>query len=190
MKNDFVSKTNLAGVVRVKTKCFSDARGEVNKLYDLSVLEEGGIPNQFCEEMDIHSKCNVLRGIHMQTDPPQGKLLRVISGAVYLVIVDLKKESENIGQWEAYVLSSSHDMIYIPHGYGVASLTLEEDTVINIKYTTPFCAEKSIGVRWNDSDLNITWPLNNNREVIVSEKDKSWPLFSQYITDEKVGFTG
>lgn len=172
-------KSKIQGVKIIKFPIFMDARGSSNKIFEKNVLQKLEVQGGFCEEVDIYSEKNVLRGIHTQIYPKQGKFIHVISGEIYLVIVDLRSIPQQFGKWEAYTITNCDIGIYIPDGCGVATLSLKKNTIINVKYTTPFQGECCTGVYWKDQNLRIDWPIDDD-QVVISDKDRKLPYLSEF----------
>jgi len=164
----------------IKPKVFKDNRGFFLESYSKRVFQEHGIDAEFLQ--DNHSMSTnkgVLRGIHFQKPPhAQAKLVRVVKGSVYDVIVDLRKNSPTYGQWEGYTLTADNFlMLFVPQGFGHAFCTLEDKTEFLYKVDEFYSPECDAGIIWNDSNLNINWPV---REPILSEKDGALPKFSEF----------
>jgi len=123
----------------------------------------------------------VLRGLHFQNQPyAQGKLVRVMRGAVLDVAVDIRKASPTYGKWVSIVLTGENKYMYwIPDGFAHGFLTLEDDTVFFYKCTNIYNKASEGSIRWNDPDLNIDWGID---DPILSDKDKVSPLFKDLIT--------
>lgn len=175
-------KTKLKDAWLIKPKVFQDNRGFFMESYSKKVFLENGISNDFVQ--DNHSLSvsrGVLRGIHFQLSPhSQAKLVRVIKGKVYDVIVDLRKDSETFGQWEGFELSADNFlMLFVPKGFGHSFCTLEENTEFVYKTDDFYAPECDSGIRWNDPILNIQWPIQES-EIILSDKDKNLQLFKDF----------
>ncbi len=139
--------------------------------YDVKDLINLGIGYNFVQENQSLSKVGVLRGIHYQTNFPQGKLIQVLKGSIFDVIVDLRSFSLTFGKTVNYELrADSLELMWIPPGYAHGFYTLEEDTIILYKVTEFRYPEFEKTLLWNDEFLNIPWPLNG-KSPIISEKD-------------------
>lgn len=172
-------KTKLQGAFLIKPKVFSDQRGFFLESYSSRVFKEHGIEADFVQ--DNHSLSvakGVLRGIHFQNPPyEQAKLVRVIKGLVFDVIVDLRKDSPTFGLWEGFELSAQNFlMLFVPRGFGHAFCTLEENTEFCYKVDNFYAPEADSGIIWDDPTLKITWPIEN---PILSEKDSNLPFFGK-----------
>lgn len=172
------TKTALPEVLLIEPKIFSDDRGFFLESYKASEFEANGITERFVQDNHSRSDRGVLRGIHYQLPPcAQGKLVRVISGSVLDVAVDLRRGSPDFGKSIAYKLSGeNHRMLYIPPGFGHAFLSLEDETHFVYKCTSEYNKESEGGVRWDDPDLAIEWP---DMEMIVSPKDEALPALKE-----------
>lgn len=182
MPFDF-KKTPLPGVKIIQPRVFKDERGFFMEIYKKSDFAAAGITVEFVQDNHSFSSKGVLRGIHCQSAPhAQGKLVRVIKGAVWDVAVDLVSGSATFGKWYGLELSEKNStMFYIPPGFGHGFLTLEDDTHFLYKCTAEYNPESDGGIRWNDPDLAIEWPLEENMRPIVSDKDRILPLLKDLI---------
>jgi len=166
----------------IKPKVFQDDRGFFLESYSEKVFKEQSIETKFVQ--DNHSMSRekgVLRGIHFQKPPhAQTKLVRVVHGSVYDVIVDLRKGSPTFGQWEGFTLSAENFlMLYIPKSFGHAFCTLEDNTEFLYKVDEFYAPESDAGIIWNDPTLAIDWPVKN---PVLSEKDKALPQLADFET--------
>jgi dTDP-4-dehydrorhamnose 3,5-epimerase len=164
----------------IQPKVFQDNRGFFLESYSKRIFDEHGISADFVQ--DNHSMSvnkGVLRGIHFQKPPhAQAKLVRVVKGSVYDVIVDLRKDSETYGQWEGYTLSAENfSTLFVPRGFGHGFCTLEDNTEFLYKTDNFYAPEADAGIIWNDPTLKIDWPI---KEPVLSEKDKLLPEFPSF----------
>ncbi len=177
-----ISKTKIEGLIIIKPKVFSDSRGYFFESFRLDKFREMGIELDFVQDNESKSQKGVLRGLHFQ-DPPyeQGKLIKVVKGAVIDVAVDIRTGSPTYGQWVSHELSEyNKTMFWIPPGFAHGFLTLEDDTIFQYKCTNYFNKESEGGIRWNDPDLNIDWGTS---EPSLSEKDTKSPFFRDFISN-------
>ena len=139
--------------------------------YKKSDFVKAGITEEFTQDNHSYSSKGVLRGIHFQKDPyAQGKLVRCIKGAVWDVAVDLRADSETFGQWYGLEITGENKiMFYIPPGFGHGFVTLKDNTHFLYKCTNEYNPDADSGIMWNDSDLNIEWPLTEG--LSLSDKD-------------------
>jgi len=144
--------------------------------YKQTDFTDAGIRDPFVQDNHSYSSRGVLRGIHYQLPPnAQGKLIRVIEGAVWDVGVDLRKDSATFGRWYGPELTGSNrTMLYVPPGFGHAFVVLSETVHLLYKCTAEYNVTSEAGIRWDDPDLAIGWPI---ADVCVSEKDAALPLF-------------
>ena len=180
-------KTKIKDLYIIEPKVFGDDRGYFMESYNKKDFEEAGLDMVFVQDNESKSKKGVLRGMHFQTKHTQGKLVRVTSGEVYDVAVDLRKDSPTFGQWEGVLLSAENKrQFYVPEGFAHGFLVLSEEAVFNYKCTDYYTPEYDCGLLWNDADVNIQWPLETIDEVILSEKDKKQYTFKEVIEREIV----
>ncbi len=165
-----IIKTKINDLLIIKPKVFADSRGYFFESYNENVFKQHGINVNFVQDNQSLSNKNVLRGLHFQIPPfDQGKLVRVISGAVLDVAVDIRKGSPTYGQYEAIELTEENKtMFYIPSGFAHGFLTLRDNTVFSYKCTNTYHKNAEGAILWNDTDLNINWNVSN---PILSEKD-------------------
>jgi len=170
-------ETTLPGVQIVQPRCFGDDRGFFMETYKKSDFVTAGIGENFQQDNHSFSSKGVLRGIHFQSAPyAQGKLVRVVKGAVWDVAVDLIKGSPTYGQSFGLELNEENNtMLYIPPGFGHGFVTLVDNTHFLYKCTAEYAPESDGGVIWNDPDLKIAWPIEGI-EPLVSDKDKILPF--------------
>lgn len=174
--------TKIDGVILIEPHQFSDERGYFIKDFEKEIFERNGLPTRFHECNESKSKKGTLRGLHFQTKNPQGKLIRVIKGSVYDVVVDLRKDSPTYGEWDGFYLNEENrNMLYIPPGFAHGFLALEDDTIFSYKCTDKYNPEYDSGIIWDDKNIGIEWPLNEVNNVIISEKDKSLQTFKEYF---------
>jgi len=175
-----VIETPIKGLLIIETKVFKDNRGFFIESYNLRDFASLGINVNFVQDNHSMSKKGVLRGLHFQLQHPQGKLVRVISGKVFDVVVDLRPESSTFGKWFGVELSDVNGLqFYIPPGFAHGFISLEENTHFFYKCTDFYYPEDELGIVWNDPFLNIQWPIGHVNEVIISDKDKKLPLFRE-----------
>ena len=168
----------IKGLFEITPRIFKDERGYFFESYSKKVFEENGIAVDFVQDNQSLSAKNVLRGLHLQKEPyAQGKLVRVITGSVLDVAVDLRVNSPTFGRYDSVILDSEKgNMFYVPPGFAHGFLTLAENTIFVYKCTDFYNKSSESGILWNDPDLNINWGINN---PIVSEKDMQLPSFKE-----------
>jgi len=171
-----VIETRLPGVLLLEPKVFGDARGFFLESWNRQTFAELGFDLDFVQDNHSRSAKGVLRGLHYQLDDPQGKLVRVVSGAVFDVAVDLRKSSPQFGQWVGYELSAENQrMLWIPPGLGHGFLVLSDTADFLYKTTAYYAPQWDRGVRWDDPEIGVAWPLDG--APILSVKDQALPFF-------------
>lgn len=170
--------TAIPDVKVIKPCVFEDERGYFYETFRKDRLAELGIVAEFVQDNQSLSGKHILRGLHFQEPPhAQGKLVRVIQGAVLDVAVDIRKNSPSWGQWVAQRLDAQNKlMMWIPEGFAHGFLTLEEQTIFSYKCTGYYNKAAEGSIRWNDPDLNIDWGVKNPQ---LSEKDEVAPKFCE-----------
>jgi dTDP-4-dehydrorhamnose 3,5-epimerase len=170
-----VIETALPGVLILEPKVFGDARGFFLESWNRQTFAERGLNLDFVQDNHSRSARGVLRGLHYQLNDPQGKLVRVTSGAVFDVAVDLRRSSPHFGQWVGYELSVDNQrMLWIPPGFGHGFLVLSESADFLYKTTAYYAPQWDRGIRWDDPEIGVQWPLKG--EPTLSAKDKVLPL--------------
>jgi dTDP-4-dehydrorhamnose 3,5-epimerase len=169
-----VIETALAGVVIIEPRVFGDDRGFFLETFSQQrYLESAGIQLPFVQDNHSRSTKGVLRGLHFQKTKPQGKLVRVVTGEVYDVAVDINPESPTYGQYEGVILSEKNKrQFWVPPGYAHGFVVLSETADFEYKCTDYYDPSDEGGVLWNDPDIAIPWPIDN---VSLSEKDAILP---------------
>jgi dTDP-4-dehydrorhamnose 3,5-epimerase len=170
-------RTDLDGCILVKPDIHADERGFLLESYTHDRYRKGGISADFIQ--DNHSlsvKKGIVRGLHFQIPPAaQNKLIRVTRGAVYDVVVDLRKSSKTFGKWRSFDLSAENfQQLFVPTGFAHGFCTLEDNTEVQYKLDRSYSPGHDRGVRWNDPELAIVWPF---KEPVLSAKDSRLPFF-------------
>lgn len=172
----FVTKTPIEGVLVLEAKKFGDSRGYFMETYNEADFKHIGISNTFVQDNQSSSMRGVLRGLHFQKRHPQAKLVRVLSGEVFDVAVDLRKGSGTYGKYVAVTLSAKNNrQLFIPRGFAHGFLVLSETAEFAYKCDDFYHPEDEGGICWNDPDIAIEWP--NVTPLILSDKDKKHPTF-------------
>ncbi|WP_294598631.1 dTDP-4-dehydrorhamnose 3,5-epimerase [uncultured Rikenella sp.] len=180
-------ETPIEGLFVVEPTVFGDARGFFMETYakrDFDAM--AGCPVDFVQDNHSKSRRGVLRGLHFQTQHAQGKLIRVVAGAVYDVAVDLRAGSPTYGRWHGVELSAENKrQFYVPAGFAHGFLTLEDDTEFLYKCTDYYHPEFDGGVRWNDPQIGVDWRLAeygfdpSGEGLLLSAKDRVQPLLAE-----------
>ena len=167
-----VIKTKLDGCVIIEPKVFGDERGFFLETFQAErYTSEAGITLPIVQDNHSRSSKSVLRGLHFQKTKPQGKLVRVVRGQVYDVAVDIRKGSPTYGQWEGLILSEENKtQLWVPPGFAHGFVVLSDTADLEYKCTEYYDPSDEGSILWNDSDLDIPWPIDN---PILSNKDAS-----------------
>lgn len=182
-------KLNLKDAMLIKPFCADDIRGCFIKDYSEEVFMQYGLKHTLKEVFYTVSHKGVIRAMHFQRVKQQAKLVRCIHGKIYDVIIDLRKDSPTFLQWRGFYLTGENKyMLYIPEGFGHGYLVLE-DSIVSYKCNEKFYGEYDGGIKWDDPELNIKWPLEEiNGKVILAEKDKNLPSYAEWKILENGGF--
>ncbi|AST90646.1 MULTISPECIES: dTDP-4-dehydrorhamnose 3,5-epimerase [Sutcliffiella] len=175
------SNPKFNGVFEIVTQPIMDNRGCFYRCYDEQLLEKYRIKNRWVQENHAYTKKEgVIRGFHFQFPPySEAKMVRVISGEIYDVFIDLRKDSPTFGKWGGVKLSKSNQKILlIPKGFAHAYCTLKPNTEVVYKVDAPYNPESEGGIRWDDRFLKVDWPIKN---PILSEKDKKLDTFQSFV---------
>ena len=173
--NFVFTDTSIDGMKLVDVKCYGDERGYFMETYKRPDFIVGGIDTVFVQDNQSSSRKGVLRGLHFQVNNPQAKLVRVLSGEVFDVAVDLRENSPTFGKWEGVVLSAeNHRQLFIPRGFAHGFLVLSETAEFSYKCDDVYHPHDEEGLLWNDTDIGIEWP-KLDCAYILSEKDKASP---------------
>lgn len=174
-----IINTEIEGLLIIQPKVFSDNRGYFFESYNKDVFTKNGIHVDFKQDNQSLSQAGVLRGLHFQAPPfDQGKLVRVITGAVLDIAVDIRKNSKTYGKHVSIELTEENKtMFYIPTGFAHGFLTLKDNTIFSYKCTNVYHKASEGCVLWNDEDLNIDWKINN---PTLSEKDLIGTKFKEF----------
>ncbi|UJP65791.1 dTDP-4-dehydrorhamnose 3,5-epimerase [Mongoliitalea daihaiensis] len=174
-----IIQTPIGGLFEIYPQVFEDNRGYFLESFKEKAFVEAGIDRKWVQENQSYSKAGTVRGLHFQKAPfAQAKLVRVITGKVLDVAVDLRKDSSTFGKTFTQVLDATlHNMVYIPEGFAHGFSVLE-DAVFSYKCTEYYNKESEGGILWNDPALMIDWKVS---EPILSEKDKLWPTLEAFV---------
>jgi dTDP-4-dehydrorhamnose 3,5-epimerase len=170
-----IIQSKFDDVFMVEPTVYGDGRGFFMESYNEGVYEKFGIKLDFIQENhSLSQQAGTIRGLHYQLHPKaQAKLLRVTRGAIYDVIVDIRKGSPTYGEWDGYILTAENKrQLFIPKGYAHGFCTLVENTEVQYKVDNYYSPEHDSGIIWNDPAIGINWPVSN---PILSEKDKNHP---------------
>lgn len=165
-------------VILVRPQVFADNRGSFAEIYKMSEFIKHGIDKPLVQFNHSVSKQNVLRGLHYQLPPVvQGKLVRVVAGKIFDVVVDIRRGSKSFGQWVGVTLAAEEgSMLYAPEGFAHGFCVLSEQASVQYFATAEYAPERERGIVWNDPGLAIDWKV---AEPILSGKDKGYPSFKE-----------
>ena len=178
-------RQKLDGVILITSFFSDDNRGSFIKHYERNVFKKNGIDFSNSETFITHSVKNVIRGLHFQTNRPQAKLVSVICGKVFDVVVDLRKDSPTYRKWEGYYLSEDNrNSLYIPRGFAHGFLSLGDTNIVQYACDGDYDKASDTGILYYDKDIGIVWPVSDVQNgVIVSEKDKILMSFECFDRD-------
>jgi len=174
-----IQPTELQGVMVIEPEVLADARGYFLETYNAKDFAKAGISERFVQDNQSQSKRGVLRGLHYQVEQAQGKLIRVLLGEIFDVVVDLRPDSSSYGKWSGFSLSAREQkMIWIPKGFAHGFYTLSETADVAYKATEFYAPQHERVILWKDPDLAIRWPLQGG--PILSDKDKAGHSFREF----------
>jgi dTDP-4-dehydrorhamnose 3,5-epimerase len=186
-----MTECSIAGLYIIEPKVHGDARGYFMETYNARDLRENGLCVNFVQDNQSMSRKGVLRGLHYQTSYPQGKLVRVIRGAVFDVAVDLRDGSETFGKWHGVILSAENrKQFYVSPGFAHGYLVLTDEAEFCYKTTDYYHPQSEGGIAWNDPNIGIQWPgvegvspgaasfdgyrLADGTPVTLAARDQAW----------------
>jgi len=171
-----VTSLTLEGAKLIEPVVHGDHRGFFMESYNEKLMHENGIMHKFIQDNhSLSAEPGVLRGMHYQLNPKaQTKLIRVISGSIYDVILDIRKDSPTFGQWQGFILSDANKrQLLVPQGFAHGFCTLAANTQVIYKVDEYYSPEHDRGIAWDDPSLNIDWPVSS---PVLSDKDTRHPL--------------
>lgn len=184
-KFDF-QETEIPGLIEVIPFNAEDVRGCFTKDYSKEVFEANGIHHDIAEIFYTTSHKGVIRALHFQRVKQQPKLVRCIYGHVYDVVVDMRKDSPTFKRWLGFdLIGTKHNEILVPAGCAHGYLVLE-DSIVSYKCSEKFYGEYDGGIRWNDPDIAVEWPLEKiggEEKLILADKDRSLPFFQEFVKE-------
>jgi dTDP-4-dehydrorhamnose 3,5-epimerase len=179
------TETEIKGVYIIEPKVFGDHRGYFMETYNYEDFKKAGLDMSFVQDNQSKSRKGVLRGLHYQKPNPQGKLVRVISGEVFDVAVDLRKNSVTYGQWKGVALSAENKkQFYVPPGFAHGFLVMSEEAEFVYKCTEFYHPEHEGSLAWDDPEVGIEWPLEGIENIMLSDKDKN----AKTLKESKIEF--
>jgi len=175
--------TSLPGIIKIIPTVHEDARGFFMETWQAQKFAAGGIQAEFVQENYSQSIRGTLRGLHYQVEVPQGRLVRVVEGAVFDVSVDLRRGSPNYGRWVGEILSAENrHQLWVPPGFAHGFLAMTDTAGFQYNCTEYYAPEHDRSIRWDDPDIGVEWPLPPGVQPILSEKDFAAP----YLRDAEV----
>ncbi len=180
------TELELKGAYLISNFYAGDNRGGFTKTFEKDIYSDAGIDFNLNETFASMSSKNVVRGLHFQFGNPQAKIVSVIAGAVWDVIVDLRAGSQTFGKWDAYELSAkNHRGLYVPRGFAHGFASLEDNTVMLYQCDGKYNAETDTGIRFDEPEIGVEWPINMD-DSIHSERDlklMNWREYRKYVTE-------
>ena len=174
---NFSPSSNLPEIILIEPDLFEDDRGFFLEMYHKEKFEEAGIKGDFLQDNRSSSQQGTLRGLHYQWGKPQGKLVWVLSGEVFDVAVDIRRNSPTFGKWFGTTLSGENKTgLYIPPDFAHGFCVTSKQADVYYKCTDFYSPENERGIRWNDPDLAIDWPI---KDPLLSEKDAQCPFLKE-----------
>ena len=179
---------DLQGVLLVEPDTYRDDRGFFRETFKASAFRGGGVGDAFMQSNVSRSSAGVLRGLHFQRPPADvAKLVSVVQGRIFDVVADVRQDSPTLGRWVGAELSAADGRsLFVPEGFAHGFVVLEDDTVVTYLMTGEFSPEHDTGVRWDDPDLGIDWPV---AAPILSEKDRELPTLRQIHAGTRIDRT-
>lgn len=181
-----VETCEIEGLKVITPQVFGDNRGYFMETYQYNDFKEAGIDQVFVQDNQSASVKGVLRGLHFQIQYPQDKLVRVIKGEVFDVAVDLRKGSATFGKWHGVLLSEENKKQYfIPKGFAHGFVVMSDYAEFCYKCSDFYHPNDEGGLKFDDPDIGVDWPIPEGMELVMSDKDKKWGGIKEYI--EKYG---
>ena len=170
-----VETCEIEGLKVITPTVYGDDRGYFMETYNQRDYQEAGVDMEFVQDNQSKSARGVLRGLHFQLNYPQDKLVRVISGEVFDVAVDLRKDSKTYGKWYGLILSAENKKQFlVPKGFAHGFVVLSDSAEFSYKCSDFYQPADEGGLMWNDPEIDIEWPIPEELELIISEKDQKW----------------
>lgn len=171
-----VLPTRIPDVLIVESPVFADARGYFTDVFHAPHFAELGLPTTFLQDSHSHNVQHTLRGMHYQLTRPQGKLVRVVTGSVFDVAVDIRRSSPTFGQWVGVTLTAGDGrQLWIPPGFAHGFLTLSAFADMHYKLTDVYDPQSECSLAWNDPTVGIAWPVSSGVAPLLAAKDLNAP---------------
>lgn len=176
-----VTTCEIEGLKVIEPKVFKDERGYFFEAYNYNDYAAAGITEQFVQDNQSSSGRGVLRGLHFQKHYPQAKLVRVVRGEVFDVAVDLREGSATYGKWYGLILSEDNKkQFFVPKDFAHGFVVLSDYAEFAYKCTEFYHPGDEGGLIWNDPDIGIDWPIPEDMELKIIERDRNWPGIKEY----------
>ena len=173
--------THIEDLLLIAPVFSCDRRGYFSKTFEREIFAEHGLCLHIAEELETCSARNTLRGLHFQRRHSQDKLVRVLSGGVYDVAVDLRPKSKTFGKWQGFTLSAENrEMLYLPRGFAHGFLACQDHTIVHYLCGDRYDPESEDGILWNDPELAIDWPLDRGITPSLSARDQTFQSFAAF----------
>ncbi len=177
-----VETFDIEGLKLITHRLFADSRGWLHESCNENVFKANGIPESFAQDNHSKSSKGTLRGLHFQTTPGQGKLIRCTQGKIWDVAVDIREGSSTFGKWQAVELcDEKKQMFWIPPGFAHGFCVLSEEAEVQYKCTNVYNGETEAGIAWDDSEVAVKWPIE---EPLLSERDLGNPTLKEFIASK------
>ena len=171
---------SIPEVVLLEHEVFRDDRGFFMEVYRQDIFRGLGLPDSFVQVNHSRSARNVIRGLHFQWEPPMAKLMRVTSGAAFLVAVDIRHDSPTLGQWVGEIVTSENlRQVWAPAGFARGFCVLSDSADVQYLCTATYNSAGEAGIVWNDPDIGVQWPTDN---PVLSEKDAAAPTLGDWLS--------
>jgi len=180
-----IKKKKLEGIFEINLEPHEDQRGFFMRTYDSKIFRNHGLKHEWVQESHSYSKKKgIIRGLHFQFPPyAETKLIRAVTGEIFIVVLDLRKGSSTFGKWDSMIISKENKkMLYVPKGFALGMCTLTDNCTLLYKIDNYYAPENQGAIKWNDFDIGIKWPVKN---PIISERDSKAISFKKFV--EKYG---
>ena len=179
-----VERLDIEGLLLLRPQKFADARGYFTETYNARGFRDAGVFSVFVQDNEaFSSRAGTIRGLHFQVPPaPQAKLIRVLSGSIFDVAVDLRRDRPTYGRWRGVTLSKEENaQFFVPRGFAHGYCTLEPNTKVAYKVDEFYAPACDAGLRWDDPDIGVEWPISP-AGAIISDKDANLPSFKSFVS--------
>jgi len=178
-----IIKTIINDLLVIEPSVLGDNRGFFYESYNTRMMYDAGLNMNFVQDNHSMSTKGVLRGVHFQKHYPQGKLVRCVKGTIWDVVVDLRKDSGTFRKWFGIELSAENKkQLYIPEHFAHGFLVLSDEAEVCFKVTDYYHPGDEIGFMWDDPEVGIEWPVSQDLNIVLAEKDKSWKSLSDALS--------